>query len=132
MAAAKIEIFNLREDPDLWENLIEKEIAASASDSNAQLVVESMCIGEQIAPGRIVFLDQLDLPVAPPSLHGALAPGRDACVVVTLEIDQPIHPIPLGETFERMFASDAAGPHATPASNAPPGGPGAASPDAPR
>ncbi len=42
MAAAQIEIFNLREDPDLWEDLIEKEIAASASDSNAQLIVESM------------------------------------------------------------------------------------------
>ncbi len=42
MATAKIEIFNLREDPDLWEDLIEKEIAASATDSAAGMVVESM------------------------------------------------------------------------------------------
>jgi hypothetical protein len=41
-------------------------------------------VGEQIAPGRIVFLDQLDLLLAPPSFHGVLAPGGDPRVLVSL------------------------------------------------
>ena len=42
MAGGKIEIFNLKEDPDRWEELIAKEIEAGATDAAAKTVVESM------------------------------------------------------------------------------------------
>jgi hypothetical protein len=42
MAARKIEFFNLKEDPDLWERLIEAENDASSKDPAAGQVVESM------------------------------------------------------------------------------------------
>lgn len=42
MAGTKLEIFNLKEDPDRWEELIESEIAASETDENARQVVASM------------------------------------------------------------------------------------------
>jgi hypothetical protein len=42
MAGSKLEIFNLKEDPDRWEALIEAEITASSSDESARQTVESM------------------------------------------------------------------------------------------
>lgn len=42
MAARKIEFYGLKEDPALWERLIEEEIAASETNPVAKSVVESM------------------------------------------------------------------------------------------
>lgn len=42
MSANKIEYYRLKEDPDLWEKLIEAENDASVSDTRAREVVESM------------------------------------------------------------------------------------------
>ncbi len=42
MAARKIEFYGLKEDPDLWEQLIENEIQASETDATAKAIVESM------------------------------------------------------------------------------------------
>src|SRR5262245_14397915 len=59
---------------------------------------------EQVSPGGIVLLDQLDLPVAPPALEGALAAGGDGRLLVALEIDQPTHPVALREAFANALA----------------------------
>jgi hypothetical protein len=45
-----------------------------------------------------------NLPIAPPTLHGALAPGGDARVIVGLEIDEPVNPVALGEPFADTLA----------------------------
>src|SRR5438105_15494496 len=66
--------------------------------------ISAQHVREQVPPGRIVPLNELDLPVAPPSLHGALTARRDARVVARLEVNQPIDPVPLGETFEHVLA----------------------------
>ena len=42
MGEEKIEFYGLREDPDLWERLIEQEIQASGDDAAAKAVVDSM------------------------------------------------------------------------------------------
>ena len=49
-------------------------------------------VAKQIAPRRVVFLDQLDFPFPSPALHGALALGRSRGIVVRLEIDKPANP----------------------------------------
>src|SRR5687767_10090680 len=48
---------------------------------------------EQIAPRGIGLLDQRNLPVPTPALHGALASGRFAGIRMRLEIDQPADPV---------------------------------------
>jgi len=42
VAVARLKLYELLEDPDLWEKLIEEEIRAGETDSTARAVVESM------------------------------------------------------------------------------------------
>ena len=49
-------------------------------------------------------LDERDLPVAPPAIEGALAPGSNRGVLVPLEIDQPTHPVALGDALAHALA----------------------------
>lgn len=60
MAGGKIEIFNLKEDPDRWEDLIEKEIAASATVPESAQVVESMYWEKDRELAFKRFLESLD------------------------------------------------------------------------
>src|SRR5688572_7806664 len=51
----------------------------------------------QVGPGRILLLNQLDLPLAPPSLQALLAGDRLADVIEGFAIHEPVDAISLGE-----------------------------------
>ena len=59
---------------------------------------------EQILPGWVRRLDQLDLPCPQPALHGSLASCGDRGVVVGLVVDEPVRPVAFAEAFAQMFA----------------------------
>ncbi len=60
MAERKIEFYGLKEDPALWEHLIEEEIAASDTNPVAKSVVESMYWEKDRAQAFQRFYDSLD------------------------------------------------------------------------
>lgn len=60
MSANKIEFYSLKEDPDLWEQLIEAENQASATDVKAREVVESMYWETDRALAFQRYLESLD------------------------------------------------------------------------
>lgn len=55
---------------------------------------------KQVLPLRIVLLNQIDLPLAFPAFHTFLSIDSIANIPVLLEIDQPVHPVFLGESFD--------------------------------
>ena len=59
---------------------------------------------EQLIPVRVCFLDQLDLPLPPPSLERSLPARSFGRVVMGLEINEPAHPVFPGETSHHALA----------------------------
>ena len=57
---------------------------------------------EQIAPIRIIVLDQIDLPRADPVLDGLFAPDGIGGGLMRLEIDQPFQIVARGKTRNRL------------------------------
>ena len=60
MASQKIKFFGLKEDPDLWERLIEEENTASQTDAAAKSRVESMYWETDRAHAFQRYLESLD------------------------------------------------------------------------
>jgi 2-polyprenyl-3-methyl-5-hydroxy-6-metoxy-1,4-benzoquinol methylase len=60
MSARKIEFHSLKEDPDLWEQLIENENRCSATDEASKSVVESMYWETDRAHAFQRYVDSLD------------------------------------------------------------------------
>jgi hypothetical protein len=58
----------------------------------------------KIIPVRVLCENELDLPGARPVLYQLFALNRQANVIVALDIDQPLQPVPLGEAFEHSLA----------------------------
>ena len=58
----------------------------------------------QIVPVGVLLFDQAEFPLAVPFLELLLAKNRGIHILVQLVVDQRMHPVFLGESFDRVIS----------------------------